>query len=68
MKKLRLASTQAQQKHVNDLALQVNHSSTHKRLTKLYPEQLEKGEDEKKLSASKVSELIYGEFGVHIHK
>ena len=68
IKKLRLSSTQAQQKHINDLALQVNCSSAHKRATKLYAEQLEKGEDEKRLSASKVSELVYGEFGVLIHK
>jgi hypothetical protein len=42
IKKLRLSSTQAQQKRINDLALQVNCSSAHKRATKLYAEQLEK--------------------------
>jgi hypothetical protein len=29
---------------------------------------MKKPKDERKLSASKVSELVYGEFGVHIHK
>ncbi len=34
IKKLRLSSTQAQQKRINDLALQLNCSSAHKRATK----------------------------------
>ena len=68
IKKLRLSLIQAQQRHVNDLSLQVNHSSAHKRATKLYAEQSEKGEDEKKLSASKVGDLVYEEFGVHVLK
>jgi hypothetical protein len=54
---------QTQQKHVNDLALQINCSSAHKRATTLYAQQVEKTVGEKKFS-----ELVYGEFGVQINK
>ena len=59
---------QAQQKSVNDVASKNNQSRAHKRATTLFAAETKKLEDERKLSASKVSELVYGEFGVNIHK
>ena len=59
---------QAQQKHVNDIACKNNQSHACKRATTRFAAEMEKPEDEKKLSASKVSELVYREFGVHINK
>jgi hypothetical protein len=59
---------QAQQKHVNDVASENNQSHAHKRATTLFDAEMKKPEGERKLSASKVSELVYSEFGVHILK
>ena len=59
---------QAHQKRVNDGASENKRSHAHKRATALFAEEMKKPKDERKLSASKVSELVYGEFGVHIHK
>ena len=68
IKKLRLSSMQAQQKRVNDVASKNIQSRAHKRATALFAAEMKRPEDERKLSASKVSELVYREFGVHIHK
>lgn len=43
-------------------------SSAYKRVKTLYGRKLKKPDDEKKLSVNKVSELVFGEFGMHIHK
>ena len=59
---------QAQQKRVNDVASKNIQSRAHKSATTLFTAEMKKLEDERKLSASKVSELVYREFGVHIHK
>ena len=50
------------------VASENNRSRAHKRAMTLFAEEMKNPEDERKLSASKVSELVYGEFGVHIHK
>ena len=59
---------QAQQMHVNDVASKNNQSPAHKRATTLFAAEMQKLEDERKLSARKVSKLVYREFGVHLHK
>ncbi len=68
VKKLQLSSTQAQQKRVNNLSLQMKRSTAHNRATTIYAEEMKKPDDEMTLSTHKVSELVFGEFGVHIHK
>ena len=52
---------QAQQKRVNDIASKNIQSRAHKRATTLFAAETEKPEDERKLLASKVSELVYRE-------
>jgi hypothetical protein len=64
----RQGSTQAQQKRVNDLKLQIQRSMTHKKATTLYVAELKKPEGEKKLSAQQFRELVYDEFGAEIHQ
>jgi hypothetical protein len=68
LKKIRLTSATAQQKRANDLKVKLNHKAAHKRATSLYASEQSKTVGEKKMSASEVSNLVFGEFGVEISK
>jgi hypothetical protein len=68
IKKTRDTSTQAQQKRVNDVTLKIRHNMAHKKATTMYAAESKKPEGEKKLSAKQVSELVYAEYGVDIHR
>ncbi len=68
LKKIRRTSSGAQQNRANELKIKLHHKAAHKRATSLYASELAKPEGEKKMSASEVSKLVLGEFGVEIHK
>ncbi len=67
-KRIRLTSAGAQQKRANDLKMKLHHKAAHKRATSLYASEQSKPEGESKMSASEVSKLVFGEFGVEISK
>ena len=67
-KRLRHTSAGAQQNHANNLKMKLHHKAAHKRATSLYASEQSKPEGETKMSASEVSKLVFGEFGVEISK
>ena len=67
-KRIRYTSVGAQQKCANDLKLKLHHKAAHKRAPSLYASEQSKPEGETKMSASEVSKLMFGEFGVEISK
>eukprot|EP00804_Cyclotella_cryptica_P000480 CCRYP_020022-RA/>CCRYP_020022-RA protein AED:0.37 eAED:0.37 QI:0/0/0/1/0/0/2/0/185 len=48
--------------------MKLHHKAAHKRATSLYASEQSKPEGETKMSASEVSKLVFGEFGVEISK
>ena len=66
LKKIRLTSAAAQQKRANDLKVKLHHKAAHKRATSLYASEQSKPVGEKKMLASEVSNLVFGDFGVEI--
>ncbi len=67
-KRIRHTSAGAQQKRVNDLKMKLHHKAAHERATSLYASKKSKPEGETKMSASEVSKVVFGEFGVDISK
>ena len=67
-KRIRHTSAGAQQNGVNDLKMKLHHKAAHKRATSLYASKKSKPEGETKMSASEVSKVVFGEFGVEISK
>ncbi len=63
-KRIRHTSVGAQQKHTNGL----HHKAAHKRATSLYTSEKSKPKGETKMSASEVSKVVFGEYGVEISK
>ncbi len=48
--------------------MKLHHKAAHKRATSLYASEQSKPEGETKISASEISKLVFGEFGVEISK
>ncbi len=65
---IRHTSAGAQQKRANDVKMKLHHKAAHKRATSLYASKKSKQVGEIKMSASEVSKVVFGEFGVEISK
>ena len=67
-KRIRHTSARVQQKCAHNLKMKLHHKATQKRAISLYAIKQSNPEGETKMSASEVSKLVFGQFGVEILK